>query len=190
MANYCYTNLYVYGSQEELAKLFKKLKRWTRKDERKPKTAFGCGWLGFIAEGAGIQTFELRSGVEKIQFDGKGQLFIKYISADGPQPAFGEALVRKFALRSWSCYLAEESCTGLYLTNDTLKRKITADYAIPGRCADGSYTSSLVRRSTFYTQSALRELLSSRYGAGKSMDELVKLALQDGLPVYEVKREA
>lgn len=65
MANYCYTNLYVYGPQEELANLFKKLKRWTRKDERKPKTAFGCGWLGFIAEGAGIQTFELRSGVEK-----------------------------------------------------------------------------------------------------------------------------
>lgn len=190
MANYCYTNLYVYGPQEELANLFKKLKRWTRKDERKPKTAFGCGWLGFIAEGAGIQTFELRSGVEKIQFDGKGQLFIKYISADGPQPAFWEALVRKFAPRSWSCYLTEESCTGLYLTNDKLKRKITADYAIPGRCDDGSYTSSLVRRSTFYTQSALRELLSSRYGAGKSMDELVKLALQDGLPVYEVKREA
>ena len=128
--------------------------------------------------------------LKKIQFDGKGQLFIKYISADGPQPAFWEALVRKFAPRSWSCYLAEESCTGLYLTNDTLKRKITADYAIPGRCADGSYTSSLVRRSTFYTQSALRELLSSRYGAGKSMDKLVKLALQDGLPVYEVKREA
>lgn len=98
--------------------------------------------------------------------------------------------MRKFAPRSWSCYLAEESCTGLYLTNDKLKRKITADYAIPGRCDDGSYTSSLVRRSTFYTQSALRELLSSRYGAGKSMDELVKLALQDGLPVYEVKREA
>ena len=118
MANYCYTNLYVYGPQEELANLFKKLKRWTRKDERKPKTAFGCGWLGFIAEGAGIQTFELRSGVEKIQFDGKGQLFIKYISADGPQPAFWEALVRKFAPRSWSCYLAEESCTGLYLTNE------------------------------------------------------------------------
>ena len=188
MANYCYTNLYVYGSQEELANLFKKLKRWTRKDERKPKTAFGCGWLGFIAEGAGIQAFELRAGVEKIQFDGKGQLFIKYISADGPQPAFWEALVRKFAPRSWSCYLAEESCTGLYLTNDKLKRKITADYAIPGRCADGSYTSSLVRRSTFYTQSALRELLSSRYGAGKSMDELVKLARKDNLPIYKVKR--
>lgn len=133
MANYCYTNLYVYGPQEELANLFKKLKRWTRKDERKPKSAFGCGWLGFIAEGAGIQAFDLRAGVEKIQFDGKGQLFIKYISADGPQPAFWEALVRKFAPRSWSCYLAEESCTGLYITNDKLKRKITADYAIPGR---------------------------------------------------------
>lgn len=65
MANYCYTNLYVYGPQEELANLFKKLKRWTRKDERKPKSAFGCGWLGFIAEGAGLQAFDLRAGVEK-----------------------------------------------------------------------------------------------------------------------------
>lgn len=190
MANYCYTNLYVYGPQEELANLFKKLKRWTRKDERKPKTAFGCGWLGFIAEGAGIQTFELRAGVEKIQFDGKEMLYICYTSAWEPQAEFWKAVLRKFAPACKSYYLAEESCTGLYLTNDTLKRKITADYAIPGRCADGSYTSSLVRRSTFYTQSALRELLSSRYGAGKSMDELVKLALQDGLPVYEVKREA
>ena len=166
----------------------KKLKRWTRKDERKPKTAFGCGWLGFIAEGAGIQTFELRSGVEKIQFDSKGQLFIKYISADGPQPAFWEALVRKFAPRSWSCYLAEESCTGLYITNDKLKRKITADYAIPGRCADGSYTSSLVRRSTFYSEGAMRELLVSKYGTGKAMAELLELAQKDNLPVYKVKR--
>ena len=89
MANYCYTNLYVYGPQEELANLFKKLKRWTRKDERKPKTAFGCGWLSFIAEGAGIQAFDLRAGVEKIQFDGKGQLFIKYISANGRNPLSG-----------------------------------------------------------------------------------------------------
>ena len=98
--------------------------------------------------------------------------------------------MRKFAPRSWSCYLAEESCTGLYLTNDKLKRKITADYAIPGRCADGSYTSSLVRRSTFYTEGAMRELLVSKYGAGKTLAELLELALQDGLPVYEVKREA
>lgn len=191
MANYCYTNLYVYGPQEELANLFKKLKRWTRKDERKPKTAFGCGWLGFIAEGAGIQTFELRSGVEKIQFDGKGQLFIKYISADGPQPAFWEALVRKFAPRSWSCYLAEESCTGLYLTNDKFRRVITADYAIPAwDSAAGCYLPSELRRSTFYTQSALRELLSSRYGSAKSTAELLELARHDGLTVYEVKREA
>lgn len=191
MANYCYTNLYVYGPQEELANLFKKLKRWTRKDERKPKTAFGCGWLGFIAEGAGIQTFELRSGVEKIQFDGKGQLFIKYMSADGPQPAFWEALVRKFAPRSWSCYLAEESCTGLYLTNDKFRRVITADYAIPAwDSAAGCYLPSELRRSTFYTQSALRELLSSRYGSAKSTAELLELARHDGLTVYEVKREA
>lgn len=168
MANYCYTNLYVYGPQEELANLFKKLKRWTRKDERKPKTAFGCGWLGFIAEGAGIQTFELRSGVEKIQFDGKGQLFIKYISADGPQPAFWEALVRKFAPRSWSCYLAEESCTGLYLTNDKLKRKITADYAIPGRCDDGSYTSSLVRRSAVSVARAAQQQIWCRQEHGRA----------------------
>lgn len=191
MANYCYTNLYVYGPQEELANLFKKLKRWTRKDERKPKTAFGCGWLGFIAEGAGIQTFELRSGVEKIQFDGKGQLFIKYMSADGPQPAFWEALVRNFAPRSWSCYLAEESCTGLYLTNDKFRRVITADYAIPAwDSAAGCYLPSELRRSTFYTQSALRELLSSRYGSAKSTAELLELARHDGLTVYEVKREA
>lgn len=124
MANYSYTNLYVYGPQEELANLFKKLKSWTRKDERKPKTAFGCGWLGFIAEGAGIQAFDLRAGVEKIQFDGKGQLFIKYISADGPQPAFWEALVRKFAPRSWSCYLAEE-CTLPTINSDASSQQIT-----------------------------------------------------------------
>lgn len=191
MANYSYTNLYVYGPQEELANLFKKLKSWTRKDERKPKTAFGCGWLGFIAEGAGIQAFDLRTGVEKIQFDGKGQLFIKYISADGPQPAFWEALVRKFAPRSWSCYLAEESCTGLYLTNDKFRRVITADYAIPAwDSAAGCYLPSELRRSTFYTQSALRELLSSRYGSAKSTAELLELARHDGLTVYEVKREA
>ena len=144
--------------------------------------------LGFIAEGAGLQAFDLRAGVEKIQFDGKGQLFIKYISADGPQPAFWEALVRKFAPRSWSCYLAEESCTGLYITNDKLKRKITADYAIPGRCADGSYTSSLVRRSTFYSEGAMRELLVSKYGTGKAMAELLEVAKKDNLPVYKVKR--
>ena len=187
MANYSYTNLYVYGPQEELANLFKK----TRKDERKPKTAFGCGWLGFIAEGAGIQAFDLRAGVEKIQFDGKGQLFIKYISADGPQPAFWEALVRKFAPRSWFCYLAEESCTGLYLTNDKFRRVITADYAIPAwDSAAGCYLPSELRRSTFYTQSALRELLSSRYGSAKSTAELLELARHDGLTVYEVKREA
>lgn len=191
MANYSYTNLYVYGPQEELANLFKKLKSWTRKDEHKTKTAFGCGWLGFIAEGAGIQAFDLRAGVEKIQFDGKGQLFIKYISADGPQPAFWEALVRKFAPRSWSCYLAEESCTGLYLTNDKFRRVITADYAIPAwDSAAGCYLPSELRRSTFYTQSALRELLSSRYGSAKSTAELLELARHDGLTVYEVKREA
>ncbi|WP_337396695.1 hypothetical protein [Phascolarctobacterium succinatutens] len=96
--------------------------------------------------------------------------------------------MRKFAPRSWSCYLAEESCTGLYITNDKLKRKITADYAIPGRCADGSYTSSLVRRSTFYSEGAMRELLVSKYGTGKALAELLELAKKDNLPVYKVKR--
>ena len=107
MANYSYTNLYVYGSQEELANLFKKLKRWTRKDERKPKTAFGCGWLGFIAEGSGIQAFDFRAGVEKFQFDGKGMLYICYTSAWGPQPEFWKAVLRKFAPACKSYYLSE-----------------------------------------------------------------------------------
>lgn len=189
MANYCYTNLYVYGSQEELANLFKKLKRWTRKDERKPKTAFGCGWLGFIAEGAGIQAFDLRAGVEKIQFDGKGRLYICYTSAWGPQPEFWEAVLRKFAPACKSYYLSEESCQGLYVTNDKFGRVITADYAIPAwDSAAGCYLPSELRRSTFYTQSALRELLSSRYGAGKTLAELLELARKDNLPIYKVKR--
>lgn len=191
MANYSYTNLYVYGSQEELANLFKKLKRWTRKDERKPKTAFGCGWLGFIAEGAGIQAFDVRAGVEKFQFDGKGRLYICYTSAWGPQPKFWEAVLRKFSPECKSYYLSEESCQGLYVTNDKFRRVITADYAIPAwDSAAGCYLPSELRRSTFYTQSALRELLSRKYGAGKSIEKLVTLARHDGLPVYEVKREA
>ena len=191
MANYCYTNLYVYGSQEELANLFKKLKRWTRKDERKPKTAFGCGWLGFIAEGADIQAFDLRAGVEKFQFDGKGRLYICYTSAWGPQPTFWKAVLRKFAPACKSYYLSEESCQGLYVTNDKFRRVITADYAIPAwDSAAGCYLPSELRRSTFYIQSALRELLSRKYGAGKSIEKLVALARHDGLPVYEVKRES
>ena len=191
MANYSYTNLYVYGSQEELANLFKKLKRWTRKDERKPKTTFGCGWLGFFAEGAGIQDFDLRAGGEKFQFDGKGRLYICYTSAWGPQPKFWEAVLRKFAPACKSYYLSEESCQGLYVTNDKFRRVITADYAIPAwDSAAGCYLPSELRRSTFYTQSALRELLSRKYGAGKSIEKLVSLARHDGLPVYEVKREA
>lgn len=191
MANYSYTNLYVYGPQEELANLFKKLKRWTRKDERKPKTAFGCGWLGFIAEGAGIQVFDVRAGVEKFQFDGKGRLYIYYTSAWGPQPKFWEAVLRKFAPACKSYYLSEESCQGLYVTNDKFRRVITADYAIPAwDSAAGCYLPSELRRSTFYTQSALRELLSRKYGAGKSIEKIVALARRDGLPVYEVKREA
>ena len=76
----------------------------------------------------------------------------------------------------------------MYITNDKLKRKITADYAIPGRCADGSYTSSLVRRRTFYTEGAMRELLVSKYGAGKAMAELLELAQKDNIPVYKLKR--
>ena len=191
MANYSYTNLYVYGSQEELANLFKKLKRWTRKDERKPKTAFGYGWLGFIAEGAGIQAFDVRAGVEKFQFDGKGRLYICYTSAWGPQPTFWKAVLRKFAPACKSYYLSEESCQGLYVTNDIFRRVITADYAIPAwDSAAGCYLPSELRCSTFYTQSALRELLSRKYGAGKSIEKLVALARHDGLPVCEVKREA
>ena len=189
MANYCYTNLYVYGSQEELANLFKKLKRWTRKDERKPKSAFGCGWLGFIAEGAGIQAFDLRAGVEKIQFDGKGRLYICYTSAWGPQPEFWKAVLRKFAPACKSYYLSEESCQGLYVTNDKFRRVITADYAIPAwDSAADCYLPSELRRSTFYTEGAMRELLVSRYGAGKTLAELLELAKKDGLPVYKVKR--
>ena len=49
---------------------------------------------------------------------------------------------------------------------------------------------SELRRSTFYTEGAMRELLSSRYGSGKSTAELLELARHDGLPVYDVKREA
>ena len=191
MANYCYTNLYVYGPQEELANLFKKLKRWTRKDERKPKTAFGCGWLGFIAEGAGIKAFDLRAGVEKFQFDGKEMLYICYTSAWEPQAEFWKAVLRKFAPACKSYYLSEESCQGLYVTNDKFRRVITADYAIPAwDSAAGCYLPSELRRSTFYTEEAMRELLSSRYGSGKSTTELLELARHDGLPVYEVKREA
>lgn len=189
MANYSYTNLYVYGSQEELANLFKKLKRWTRKDERKPKTTFGCGWLGFFAEGAGIQAFDLRAGVEKFQFDGKGRLYICYTSAWGPQPKFWEAVLRKFAPACKSYYLSEESCQGLYVTNDKFRRVITADYAIPAwDSAAGCYLPSELRRSTFYTQPALRELLSRKYGACKTLTELLELAQKDNLPVYKVKR--
>ena len=76
----------------------------------------------------------------------------------------------------------------MYITNDKLKRKITADYAIPGRCADGSYTSSLVRRRTFYTEGAMRELLVSKYGAGKAMAELLELAQKANILVYKLKR--
>ena len=189
MANYCYTNLYVYGPQEELANLFKKLKRWTRKDERKPKSAFGCGWLGFIAEGAGIQTFELRAGVEKIQFDGKEMLYICYTSAWEPQAEFWKAVLRKFAPACKSYYLSEESCQGLYVTNDKFRRVITADYAIPAwDSAAGCYLPSELRRSTFYTEGAMRELLVSKYGTGKALDELLELAKKDNLPVYKVKR--
>lgn len=189
MANYCYTNLYVYGSQEELANLFKKLKRWTRKDERKPKTTFGCGWLGFIAEGAGIQAFDLRAGVEKFQFDGKGRLYICYTSAWGPQPTFWKAVLRKFAPACKSYYLSEESCQGLYVTNDKFRRVITADYAIPAwNSAAGCYLPSELRRSTFYTEGAMHELLVSKYGAGKTLAELLELAQKDNLSVYKVKR--
>lgn len=188
MANYSYTNLYVYGSQEELANLFKKLKRWTRKDERKPKTAFGCGWLGFIAEGAGIQAFDVRAGVEKFQFDGKGRLYICYTSAWGPQPTFWKAVLRKFAPACKSYYLSEESCQGLYVTNDKFRRVITADYAIPAwNSAAGCYLPSEFRRSTFYTEGAMRELLVSKYGAGKTLAELLELAQKDNLSVYKVK---
>ena len=191
MANYSYTNLYVYGSQEELANLFKKLKRWTRKDERKPKTAFGCGWLGFIAEGSGIQAFDFRAGVEKFQFDGKERLYICYTSAWEAQAEFWKAVLRKFAPACKFYYLSEESCQGLYVTNDKFRRVITADYAIPAwDSAEGCYLPSELRRSTFYTQPALRELLSRKYGACKSIEKLVALARHDGLPVYEVKREA
>ena len=189
MANYCYTNLYVYGPQEELANLFKKLKRWTRKDERKPKTAFGCGWLGFIAEGADIQAFDLRAGVEKFQFDGKGRLYICYTSAWGPQPTFWKAVLRKFAPACKSYYLSEESCQGLYVTNDKFRRVITADYAIPAwNSAAGCYLPSELRRSTFYTEGAMHELLVSKYGAGKTLAELLELAQKDNLSVYKVKR--
>ena len=189
MANYSYTNLYVYGSQEELANLFKKLKRWTRKDERKPKTAFGCGWLGFIAEGADIQAFDLRAGVEKFQFDGKGRLYICYTSAWGPQPTFWKAVLRKFAPACKSYYLSEESCQGLYVTNDKFRRVITADYAIPAwNSAAGCYLPSELRRSTFYTEGAMHELLVSKYGAGKTLAELLELAQKDNLSVYKVKR--
>ena len=189
MANYCYTNLYVYGSQEELANLFKKLKRWTRKDERKPKTAFGCGWLGFIAEGAGIQAFDVRAGVEKFQFDGKGRLYICYTSAWGPQPTFWKAVLRKFAPACKSYYLSEESCQGLYVTNDKFRCVITADYAIPAwNSAAGCYLPSELRRSTFYTEGAMHELLVSKYGAGKTLAELLELAQKDNLSVYKVKR--
>lgn len=191
MANYSYTNLYVYGPQEELANLFKKLKRWTRKDERKPKTAFGCGWLGFIAEGAGIQAFDLRAGVEKFQFDGKERLYICYTSAWEPQLEFWKAVLRKFAPACKSYYLSEEACQGFYVTNDKFRCVITVDYAIPAwDSAAGRYLPSELRRSTFYTEEAMHELLSSRYGSGKSMTELLELARHDGLPVYEVKREA
>ena len=189
MANYCYTNLYVYGSQEELANLFKKLKRWTRKDERKPKTAFGCGWLGFIAEGADIQAFDLRAGVEKFQFDGKGRLYICYTSAWGPQPTFWKAVLRKFAPACKSYYLSEESCQGLYVTNDKFRCVITADYAIPAwNSAAGCYLPSELRRSTFYTEGAMHELLVSKYCAGKTLAELLELAQKDNLSVYKVKR--
>lgn len=189
MANYSYTHLYVYGPQEELANLFKKLKRWTRKDERKPKIAFGCGWLGFIAEGAGIKDFDLRAGVEKFQFDGKEMLYICYTSAWEPQAEFWKAVLRKFAPACKSYYLSEESCQGLYVTNDKFRRVITADYAIPAwDSAAGCYLPSELRRSTFYTEGAMRELLVSKYGAGKTLAELLELAQKDNLSVYKVKR--
>ena len=48
----------------------KKLKCWTRKDERKERTPFGSGWIGFIAQGAGMQAFDNRASVETFQYDG------------------------------------------------------------------------------------------------------------------------
>lgn len=189
MANYSSTNLYVFGPQKELQGLFKKLKHWTRKDEKKQPIAFGSGWIGFIAEYTGIQPFDGRAGVVRFQYDGRGLLYVQYQSAWAPQPEFWEALLRKFAPACKSYYLAEESCTGLYVTNDKLKRVITVDYAIPARDAsDGSYLPSELRPSTFYTKLGMHELLSSRYGEGKSMEELLEMAWQDDLRVYKVKR--
>ena len=41
-----------------------------RKDERKERTPFGSGWIGFIAQGAGMQAFDNRASVETFQYDG------------------------------------------------------------------------------------------------------------------------
>ena len=156
---------------------------------RRLKTAFGYGYLGLIAEGAGIRAFDLRAGVEKFQFDGKGRLYICYTSAWGPQPEFWKAVLRKFAPSCKSYYLSEEFCKGLYVTNDKFRCVITADYAIPAwDSAAGCYLPSELRRSTFYTKGAMRELLVSRYGAGKTLTELLVLAQKDNIPVYKVKR--
>ena len=100
-------------------------------------------------------------------------------------------MLRNFAPACKFYYLSEESCQGLYVTNDKFRRVITADYAIPAwDSAAGCYLPSELRRSTFYTEGAMHELLSRKYGAGKSIEKIVALARRDGLPVYEVKRGA
>ena len=125
------------------------------------------------------------------QFDGKERLYICYTSAWEAQAEFWKAVLRKFAPACKFYYLSEESCQGLYVTNDKFRRVITADYAIPAwDSAAGCYLPSELRRSTVYTEEAMRELLSSRYGSAKSTAELLELARRDGLPVYEVKRGA
>lgn len=188
MTNYTYTNLYVHGSNEELDKLFRNLKRWTRKDEKKQHEVFGYGWIGFIAQAAKLEPLDLNAGVLKIQYDGRGRLYVLYISAAGPQAGFWRALVRRFAPHCQAYYLAEEAESGFYETNDTTKRIIVADYAVPARNSEGVYLSSGERRSTFYTEASMQELLSSKYGAGKPMTELLELAQQEGLHVHKVQR--
>jgi hypothetical protein len=139
MPNWCFSDIMIHGSKNEIELLHDKIKEFT--SHNADENDFGLNWLGNIVLNAGFTTtdndgngFKCRGSMTTCQIENEEHLHIQTETAWGPTSKMWLALIEKYAPNCKFHLLAEEPGCELYVKyedeTDNVKYYDDIDYNV------------------------------------------------------------
>ena len=180
MPNWCYTDMYIKGSKEEVKRLQELLHKWISKNQvNSPKYAYlGDNWLGNVVHGAGFKTsdeagdgYKCRGYIEYLgevtKFKGEGNQYyieVQYESAWYSMHEMWYAILEKYAPSCDMIWYAEEPGCAIYETNDTDELFFKGTYVVSCYLEDNTPLEKLFKTGGCITSAELEKKLSKILG--------------------------